>query len=78
MSDKLPDDVMILLEQFVRDMTRRHVGVFGLAFTVEPPAAALIRNEDGDPVEQAESVLNIVQSAYNGNRIIHHDIKPVN
>ena len=78
MSDQLPDDVMILVEQFVRDMTRRRIGVFGLAFTVEPPAAALIRNEDGDPVEQAESVLSIVRSASDNNCIIHHEIKPVN
>ena len=79
MKNQLPEDVMALLDQFLRDMTSRGVGVFGLVYCMEPePAMVILRNRDSDPVEQAKMVLDIVQSAIHDGRVVAHTVTPLN
>lgn len=75
----MPEDVMMLLDQFLRDMTSLNVGVFDLAYILGPePAMTIIRNRNGDPVEQAATVLHIVRQAVTDGRIEEHPLKPLN
>lgn len=78
-SNQLPEEVTALLDQFLRDMTGRGVGVFGLVYVMEPePAMTIMQNRNADPVSQAESVLHIVRAAVQDGRIDHHHVTPLN
>ena len=80
MKNEMPAEVTALIDQFLRDLTRLHVGVFGLVYRTEPePAMTIIRNRNSeDPVRQAESVFHIIRSAATDGRIDTHSVLPLN
>lgn len=78
-ANQLPEEIMALTDQFLRDMTRLGAGVFGLVYvTGDDPAMAVLRNRQEDPVEQAEVMLSIIKGAAQDGRIISQEVKPLN
>jgi hypothetical protein len=69
--NEMPIEVTALIDQFLRDLTKQNVGVFGLVYkTNGEPAMTIIRNNsDTDPAEQAASVHRIIQQAQTDGRI---------
>lgn len=79
MKNQLPEDARALVDQFLRDMTGRGIGVFGLVYQMDPePVMVVMRNRDTDPVQQAQMVLDIVRSAVHDGRVEHYTVTPVN
>jgi hypothetical protein len=77
--DRTAEEMTLLLESFVREMTKRGISVFGLAYRLEPePLMAIIRNSTSDPVAEAESMTRIITSAVRDGRIRDHEVPPVN
>ena len=75
----MPEEAAAILDQFLRDCTRLNVGIFGLAYVLgDNPAMSVLRNRQGDPVEQAKMVLNIIQSAVQDGRVETQEVKPLN
>ena len=79
MKNQMSAAVLLLIDEFLRDMTARGISVFGLAYRLEPePAMAILRNTAGDPAAQAESVARIIKSAVQDGRIDEHKVSPLN
>jgi len=78
-ANKMPEEVTLLIDEFLRDLTARGISVFGLAYRLEPePAMAIMRNTAGDPASQAESMARIIKSAVQDHRIDEHKVAPLN
>ncbi len=74
-----PEEVTLLLHQFLRDMARLHIGVFGLVYVVEPkPSMALLRTSSSDPIVQAKTMTRLITSAVQDGRIEAQDIGELN
>jgi hypothetical protein len=79
MKNQLAEDARALVDQFLRDMTSRGIGVFGLVYQMDPePAMVVMRNRDSDPIQQAQMVLDIVRAAVHDGRVEHYTVTPVN
>ena len=79
MSNILPEDVVTLMEQFIRDMSRLKCGVFGVVYRTEPePGIGLMRNTSGDPVKALDILRTIIQDAQDDGRIQNEYVLPLN
>lgn len=73
MDNILPLEVSSIVERFLRDMSRNNCGVFGLVWQADLEAgAAIIRNSAGDPLEQAEMIVQIIERAQ-ANKLIRDE-----
>jgi hypothetical protein len=79
MDNRLPDEVIALMEQFVRDITKTGCAVMGMVFCTEPVIGmGMMRNTSGDPAELMRKLTQIVESAVDDDRIENVDIRPLN
>ena len=79
MQNRLPEEVLQLVNTFLREMSKRNIGVFGMLAQLEPePAIAVIRNSDTDPAESAEAMLRMIKDASKDGRIQKHDVPWLN
>jgi hypothetical protein len=75
----LPEEIIQLMEQFARDMSRLNCGVFGLVYRLGPESGmGILRNTTGDPVQQAQAVLSLVRDAKQDGRILEKIVGPTN
>jgi hypothetical protein len=63
-SNRLSDDAVALMEQFIRDITAKGYAVFGLVFRTDPTIQmGMMRNTKDDPVKVMQIMTNVIKSA---------------
>ena len=78
MDNELSPEVVGLMEQFVRDMTKYRCTVFGMVFCSKPePAMGMMRNSNDDPVRMLNVILDVVRSAKEDGRIKDVPVLPL-
>jgi hypothetical protein len=78
-TNRLPDEVISLMENFVREVTKRNCAVMGMVFCTEPVIGmGMMRNTTGDPVMLMQKLTKIVEEAQEDGRIEDVHILPLN
>jgi hypothetical protein len=79
MNNILPEDVVTLMEQFIRDMTQLDCAVFGVVYKTDPePGIGLMRNIPGDPIHTLDTLRTIIKVAQEDGRIEDQHVRPLN
>ena len=62
--NKLPDEVIDLMAQFIRDMTKHNCAIVGLVYCTEPRIGlGTMRNDKGDTLALFQKATKIVELA---------------
>ena len=76
--NKLPDEAIALMENFVRDITKLRCAVIGMVLCTEPDLGiGMMRNTTGDPVPLMRAVTRIVEAAQEQGSIIDVPVLPL-
>lgn len=78
MDNQLPEDVVTLMEQFIRDMSRLHCAVFGVVYTSDPIGIGMMRNTSEDPLQALDILRTLIQDAQRDGRVKPMIVHPLN
>jgi len=77
--NRLPQPVIDLMEQFVREVSKHNCAIMGMVFcTVPHIGIGMMRNTTGDPVMLMKKLTQVVESAQDDGRIEDITILPLN
>lgn len=76
--NKLPDEAIALMEQFIRDITKHKCAVIGMVLCTEPALGiGMMRNTTGDPVPLMHALTRIIERAQEQGSIIDVPVLPL-
>jgi hypothetical protein len=77
--NRLPQPVIDLMEQFIRDITKHKCAVMGIVFCTEPVIGmGMMRNTSGDPAVLMHKLTEIVKQAVDDGRVEDVTVLPLN
>lgn len=77
-NNRLPDEVIGLMDQFIRDITKHNCAVMGMVYRTEPEVGmGMMRNMTGNPVTLWHKLGQIVEDSQRGDRIVDVPVLPL-